>query len=100
MSVRALTLFDMKVSCLPRSATLPVTRAGSFPARKLSGPGSREDMIKFRIRSGRWRQLHPGVYATFTGGPGHAAQLWAAVLAAGPGAMLSYETAAELLRLS
>ena len=57
-------------------------------------------MIKFRVRSDRWRTLHPGVYATFTGGPGHTAQLWAAILAAGPGAVLSHETAAELLRLS
>src|SRR6516225_3287410 len=56
--------------------------------------------IKFRVTSGRWRQLHPGVYATFTGGPGRSAQLWAAVLAAGPGAMLSHETAAELQRLT
>jgi len=44
--------------------------------------------------------MHPGVYATFTGGPGRSALLWAAVLAAGPGATLSHETAAELQRLS
>jgi hypothetical protein len=57
-------------------------------------------MIRFRIRSGRWRQLHSGVYATFTGVPGRSSQLWAAVLSAGPGAVLSHETAAELLRLT
>ncbi len=57
------------------------------------------DKIKFRIRSDRWRPLHPGVYATFTGFPGHTARLWAAILAAGPGAALSFETAAELQRL-
>jgi hypothetical protein len=56
-------------------------------------------MIKFRVSSGRWQQLHLGVYATFTGFPGRGAQLWAAVLSAGPGAMLSHETAAELQRL-
>ena len=38
----------------------------------------------------------PGVYATFTGIPGRGARLWAAVLSAGPGAVLSYQTAAEL----
>jgi hypothetical protein len=53
-------------------------------------------MIKFRVASGRWRQLHPGVYATFTGPPGRSARLWAAVLSSGPGAVLSHETAAEL----
>jgi hypothetical protein len=62
--------------------------------------GLTADMIKFRVRSDRWRQLHPGVYTTFTGIPGRGAQLWAAVLSAGPGAVLSHETAAELHRLS
>ena len=57
------------------------------------------DMIKFRLISDRWRQIYPGVYATFTGAPGRGAQLWAAVLTAGRGAVLSHETAAELHRL-
>ncbi len=58
------------------------------------------DMIRFRVSSGRWRQIHPGVYATFSGVPGRGPRLWAAVLSAGPGAMLSHETAAELHRLA
>ena len=53
-------------------------------------------MISFRIRSGRWQQLHAGVYAAFTGSPDRGAWLWAAFLSAGPGAALSHETAAEL----
>ena len=53
-------------------------------------------MIRFRIRSGRWQQLHAGVYGVFTGSPDRGAWLWAAILSAGPGAALSYETAAEL----
>lgn len=57
-------------------------------------------MIKFRLRSGRWRLMHRGIYVTFTGVPGRPTQLWAAILSAGPGAVLSYETAAELHRLS
>jgi hypothetical protein len=40
--------------------------------------------------------MHRGVYATFTGVPGRPARLWAALLAAGPGAAISFETAAEL----
>ena len=62
--------------------------------------GLSEGMIKFRVSSGRWQQLYPGVYATFSGGTGRGAQLWAAVLSAGPGAMLSHETSAELQRLT
>jgi hypothetical protein len=46
--------------------------------------------------SGRWRRLHFGVYAAFTGQPPRSAVLWAAVLRAGPRAILSHETAAEL----
>ncbi len=57
-------------------------------------------MIKFRVSSGQWRQIHPGVYATFTGDLMRGARLWAAVLSAGPGAALSHETAAELHRLT
>jgi hypothetical protein len=62
--------------------------------------GFSADMIKFRISSDRWQQIHRGVYATFTGMPGREAYLWAAVLWAGPSAMLSHETAAELQRLT
>jgi hypothetical protein len=49
---------------------------------------------------GHWQRLYRGVYATFSGPPNRQAQLWAAVLAAGPGAMLSHESAAETSGLS
>ena len=52
--------------------------------------------LKSRLQSGRWRPLYRGVYATFTGDPPRESALWAAVLRAGPGAVLSHETAAEL----
>lgn len=52
--------------------------------------------IKSKIASGSWRPIYRGVYATFTGPLNRRAQLWAAVLYAGPGAVLSHETAAEL----
>jgi hypothetical protein len=57
-------------------------------------------MINSKVRSGRWQRIHRGVYATFSGEPGREAMLWAAQLSAGPGAMLSYRTAAELGRLT
>jgi hypothetical protein len=49
-----------------------------------------------QLQIGRWQPLYRGVYATFTGPPSRMAWLWAAVLRAGPGAALSYDTAAEL----
>ncbi|MGH9102914.1 MAG: hypothetical protein ACRDYD_08030, partial [Acidimicrobiales bacterium] len=52
--------------------------------------------VRHRLRSGRWRRVRRGVYATFTGRLPREARLWAAVRRAGPGAMLSHETAAEV----
>lgn len=48
------------------------------------------------LRQGRWRPLYRGVYATFTGHPPRACLLWAGLLRAGPGAVLSHHSAAEL----
>lgn len=52
--------------------------------------------IEHRLASGAWQRIYPAVYATFSGSLPRDAQLWAAVLRAGAGAMLSHETAAEL----
>jgi len=51
--------------------------------------------IRNRIRYRDWQQLQRGVYASFTGEPTREAQLWAAILRAGPDAVLSHYTAAE-----
>lgn len=51
--------------------------------------------MKSRLRTGRWQRVHRGVYAVVTGTLGREAQLRAALLRAGPGAVLSYYTAAE-----
>jgi hypothetical protein len=53
-------------------------------------------VVAASLRSGRFQRLHRGVYATFTGPPCREAELWAAVLRAGPGAVLSHQSAAEL----
>jgi very-short-patch-repair endonuclease len=58
------------------------------------------DAIRWTLESGKWQQLHPGVYATFTGQAGRHSRFWAALLYAGEGAILSHETAAELLSLT
>jgi Transcriptional regulator, AbiEi antitoxin len=51
--------------------------------------------LRSRLESGRWQHVHRGVFATFIGGLPRRATLWAAVLRAASGAMLSYHTAAE-----
>ena len=100
MSLGAITLCDME-SELPSTLRYLAQRQNGVVSRSQAlRAGLSADMIKFRLRSGRWRLMHRGTYATFTGTPGRSAWLWAAVLSAGRGAALSYETAAELHRLT
>jgi Transcriptional regulator, AbiEi antitoxin len=79
---------------------LAARQSGVLSARQLTRAGVTKNAINAKVRVGRWRRMHRGVYATFSGEPTRLAQLWAAVLNAGPGAMLSYQTAAELARLT
>jgi very-short-patch-repair endonuclease len=58
--------------------------------------GFSQRQISYRVRSGAWQQVYPGVYATFTGQLSREARLWAAVRFAGDGAVVSHETAAEV----
>jgi very-short-patch-repair endonuclease len=71
-----------------------VTRAQALSA------GMTRDAVKARLRSGRWRRLSPGVYATFTGNPAPSTRRWAAVLGAGEGAVLSHRSAAAEVGLA
>jgi hypothetical protein len=48
------------------------------------------------LKQGRWQRVQYGVYAAFTGELPRPAILWAAVLRAGPRAILSHQTAAGL----
>jgi hypothetical protein len=56
--------------------------------------------VRNQVRSGRWQPMHRGVYAAFNGTAGRPAELWGALLRAGPGAVLSHETAAEVYGLT
>jgi hypothetical protein len=62
--------------------------------------GMDPDVIARLLVSGRWPRLQPGSYAWFTGPPPREATLWAVLLRAGSGAVLSHLTAAELFRLT
>jgi hypothetical protein len=81
-------------------AQLACFQAGVVTRQQALGAGLSTGAIVARVRHGRWRQIHRGVYATFTGPVNREARLWAAVLYAGKGALLSHETAAELHGLS
>lgn len=56
--------------------------------------------VRNRLRYGDWQRLGHGVYAAFTGEPNREAEIWAALLRAGPDAVLSHWTAAERHRLT
>jgi hypothetical protein len=62
--------------------------------------GLTEAQIERRLRLGRWQRLFGRVYATYSGKPNRDSLLWAVVLRAGRGAVLSHETAAELAGLT
>jgi predicted transcriptional regulator of viral defense system len=71
-------------------------QCGVFASWQAEVAGISTRQIENLIRYGRWRRLHFGVYASFTGEPPREASLWAAVLRSGPWSILSHETAAEL----
>ena len=55
--------------------------------------GLSEDQWQWRLDSGRWQALLPGIVVTHTGAVTTRQQSWAAVLLAGPGACLSGDAA-------
>ncbi len=71
---------------------------GVLTAAQLVEAGVTNETLSSRVRLGHWQRLYRGVYATFSGELGREAKLWAAVLACGPGAILSHQTAAEVSR--
>ncbi|HEY1642517.1 MAG TPA: hypothetical protein VGG35_17625 [Streptosporangiaceae bacterium] len=69
---------------------------GILTRSQVIGSGLTRDAIQARLARRSWQRLYPGIYATFSGQLPRSASLWAAVLRAGPEAMLSYSTAAEV----
>ena len=73
---------------------------GVLTTSQLLQAGLTRDLLRSQSDLGNWQRPYRGVYATFSGELCREAQLWAAVLVIGPGAMLSYQTAAETGRLA
>jgi hypothetical protein len=89
------------VSELPEHlAELAESQRGILTTSQLADGGLTRYIARSRIRQGSWQRLHSGVYAVFSGEPGRSTVLWAAVLRAGPGTMLSFQTAAEASQLT
>jgi Transcriptional regulator, AbiEi antitoxin len=84
----------------PDLAEIADIQAGVVTASQAVASGLSEELLRSRVGQGRWQRIHRGVYATFSGELSRRAQLWAAVLSAGPGAMLSHRSAAELQGLT
>src|SRR4051812_10764779 len=63
---------------------------------QLLGEEVRADAIRYRLRRGRLRQIHHGVYLVGPGRPTREGRWMAAVLACGAGAVLSHRSAANL----
>lgn len=75
-------------------------QAGVVTSSQATAAGLDWSAIEWRLRRCRWQRIYRGVYATFSGEVSRRAELWAAQLYAGPGAMLSHQTAAEVAGLT
>lgn len=77
-------------------AELAFSQGGMVSRPQALAAGLTQREIEWLIASGRWRRIHRGVFATFTGPPTFEALVWAAILRAGRGAVASHQTAAFL----
>ena len=81
---------------LPPPSRELLTGQGNVIARRQSAnSGIAARTMRTAVGNGRWQRLQRGVYAAFSGDPGRETMLWAALLRAGPDAVLSHQTAAE-----
>jgi hypothetical protein len=71
-------------------------QAGVITRAQALAAGISRHAIYARLEGERWQRLHIGVYVGYSGPLTRESLMWAAVLAAGPGAVLCYRTAAEL----
>jgi hypothetical protein len=90
----------MGSSIPPSLRRIIADQAGTVSRRQVLQAGVSRSTIISKVTHGSWQPLHRGVYGAFTGMIRWEAHLWAAVLYAGPGALLSHETAAEVLGLT
>ncbi|MDQ1702792.1 MAG: hypothetical protein QOF57_2044 [Frankiaceae bacterium] len=73
-------------------------QGGIVTRRQLREAGVTDHAVAHRVRRCDWQRVRPGVYATFSGPIPFASQLWAAVLYAGDGAVISHGSASHVWR--
>jgi Transcriptional regulator, AbiEi antitoxin len=86
----------MPAALPPECLRLLDRQDGTIAVSQAVSAGMTSKSVRDQVRAGRWQVMHRGVYAAFTGKPGRRAELWGALLRAGPDAMLSHQSAAEL----
>jgi very-short-patch-repair endonuclease len=96
LSVAAGTLTAVAPDVPAKLRDLAELQHGIVSRRQLLSAGVSDEVIGARLRRASWQRRYPGVYALFSGDLSREAELWAAVLHAGPGAALSHQTSAEL----
>jgi very-short-patch-repair endonuclease len=100
LSAAAVRLFDMTHQ-LPEKCQLLLRRqCGVIASWQAEWAGLNPRQMEALVRYGRWQRSRLGVYAAFTGELSRRAELWSAVLRAGPQSILSHSTAAELYGLA
>ena len=72
----------------PRLAALGRAQAGVFTRRQALECGYSRDQIQTEVKNRRWLPVVTGVYRLSGAPGGWATRVWAALLAAGPGAVL------------
>jgi len=85
----------MPTDMSPQAHELLTAQSKVIASRQGPIAGVDARVMRGRANSGRWQRLERGVYATFSGDPTRETMLWAALLRAGPDAVLSHQTAAE-----
>jgi len=85
----------MPIQIPPQARALLAAQGKAIASRQGPVAGFDSRVMRGRASSGYWRRLQRGVYATFSGNPARETMLWAALLRAGPDAVLSHQTAAE-----
>jgi hypothetical protein len=79
----------------PQASELLAAQSKAIARYQGSLTGIDPRSMRSKVSGARWQRLQRGVYATFSGDPARETVLWAALLRAGPDAVLSHQTAAE-----